>query len=262
MGTCTDKPVKSEPATPRLSGGANHPPPSIPLNEAEVHVWKVSILQEQSTIPPLFSLLSADERERSARFVFERDRNRFVASRAILRLIIARYRGMKPGEIVLVYDSYGKPSMSPDQNLNGLSFNLAHSGDRAVYALARNVQVGIDIEQQRNDLPVLELAKRFFSPRERRALCSLPEDERREAFFRCWTRKEAYLKALGQGLSVPLERFTVSVRPAESPILLEALPSDDPTTWTILDLPAETGFMAALAVQLTRPKVVFRKFGS
>jgi 4'-phosphopantetheinyl transferase len=254
--------VKSEPATPRLSGGANHPPPSIPLNEAEVHVWKAPILQEQSTIPPLFALLSADERERSARFVFERDRNRFVASRAILRLIIARYRSMKPAEIVLAYDSYGKPSLSPDQNLNGLSFNLAHSGDRAVYAFARNVQVGIDIEQLRNDLPVLELAERFFSPRERTALRSLPKDERREAFFRCWTRKEAYLKALGQGLSVPLERFTVSAKPDESPILLEPLPSGNPPDWTILDIPADTGFTAALAVQLRQPNVVFWKFGS
>jgi 4'-phosphopantetheinyl transferase len=233
----------------------------LSLNKGEVHVLKAAIQEASSMMAYLFSILSPDERERATKFVFERDRNRFASSRAILRLILARYLGMKPGEIVLVYDSYGKPSLSPLQNCEGLSFNLAHSGNRAVYALARNVQIGIDIEQCRNDVAVEELAERFFSKRESSALRSLPEDERREAFFRCWTRKEAYLKALGQGLFVPLESFTVSVKPNESPILLEALTSDNQSDWTMLDLPTDTGFMAALAVQLHQPEVVFWELG-
>ncbi len=254
--------MNREPAAPRQNGGSDQrrTAATVALLDEEVHVWKASISRDESTRPHSLALLSSDERDRAARFAFDSDRNRFVVSRAILRMLLARYLGMLPREIVLVYDSYGKPSLSTHQNPGGVSFNLAHSGDCAVYAFARRVQVGIDIERQRSEVPVTELAERFFSPRERNALRALPDEERREAFFRCWTRKEAYLKALGQGLSVPLDKFTVSVNPVESPLLLESLPPDTPTDWTILDLPVEKGVMAALAVRLKKPRVKFGEF--
>lgn len=240
-----------------VAGGK--PLPAV-IGHREVHVWKTSIIPGFFAIPDLPSYLSRDEQERALKFLFDRDRERFVQARAGLRFILARYLGRSPSEIALEYDDNGKPFIATAQNFPGLSFNLAHSGDLAMYAVTKDVQIGIDVERHRDNVKTDQLAGRFFSAQEAAALRSLPPDTQREAFFSCWTRKESYLKAIGTGLSTPLHTFSVSVKPNEPPRLLKAVAPDEASAWTLRDIPVDEGFTAAIAVRMKEPRIVLREF--
>lgn len=226
------------------------PPAALTLDENEVHVWRASLDLTASRIQSLERTLSPDECGRAGRFHFERDRRRFIVAHGLLRAILARYLGTEPGQLQFRYDPHGKPALAVDSGGGGLRFNLSHSHRVALYAVARGREVGIDVERIRTAVDVEQIAERFFSPREVAALRVLPPEVRTEAFFTCWTRKEAYVKARGKGLALPLDQFAVSLTPGEPAALLSVRGMLQETSrWSLRALAPGPGYVAALAVE-------------
>lgn len=221
------------------------PPEALNLQPDQVDAWRISLNLPFETVSLLGSALSADESQRAARFHSPDYRNRFIVAHACLRETLARYLGCNPSQISFITNAYGKPAL-PDSKL---AFNLSHSGDYALLAITPGRQVGIDVERIRSDIELERIAKRFFSPNEVTELMALPTGQRLPAFFDCWTRKEAYIKAKGSGLSLPLDSFDVSLTPGQ-PALLRATRanSQEAACWTLLSLAIDPGYAAAIAV--------------
>jgi 4'-phosphopantetheinyl transferase len=195
-------------------------------------------------------LLSADELSRAERFHFEKDRIRFTRCRSALRLLLSRFLDVPPEKIRFSYTTNGKPEVSEDQNPQSLRFNLSHSDNMAVIAVGVGSAIGVDIERMRDHVNTVDLAERFFSAREREALRSLPENLRFQAFYACWARKEAFLKANGEGLSFPLSDFSVSVHPQMPPRIQEIKGNANAAlNWSLIDLTLAEGFRSAVAVE-------------
>lgn len=217
----------------------------------EIHVWRLRLEVPGAIVARFERLLAPDEMERAGRFQFEHLRRRFVIARAALRLLLSRYLHVPAEQILFTYGPKGKPRVTGAS----IHFNTSHSGDLALLAFA-GCEIGVDIEQIR-PLPELEeIAKRFFCAQEAAELTSLPLSERERAFFRCWTRKEAYLKAVGDGLSAPLDGFQVSLRPNE-PARFIHIGGDwtECGAWTLHDLSAGSQYAAALAYRAARRTV-------
>jgi 4'-phosphopantetheinyl transferase len=216
----------------------------------EAHVWRASLLQAEQETARLRQLLTPDEQARAERFHFQKDRDHFIVARGILRSLLGRYLEVEPGRLRFEYSSYGKPRLSKEFDGGALRFNLSHSHERVLYAFARGRELGVDIEYLRQDFACEEIARRFFSPHEVAAFCSLPTSQRTEAFFRCWTRKEAYVKALGEGLSAPLDEFDVSLLPGEPAALLSnRRRPQEVARWSLQTLDVASVYAAALAVE-------------
>lgn len=196
------------------------------------------------------AVLHPDEHERAARFRFDVDRDRFVRGRAFLRESVGRAIGRPPESLDLVTNAQGKPALA-DAGDTGVWFNLAHSGAHAVIVLGPVEQLGVDVEVVRPGFADDEIAERFFAPSEVVELRALPADQQADAFFRCWTRKEAYIKARGGGLHIPLDSFTVAFTPGAAPALtrVEGAPAE-PSYWTIVDTSRHTpGCVSAVAAR-------------
>ena len=194
--------------------------------------------------------LSSDERERADNFFFTADRKRHVIGRAVSKILLGHGLGIAATEVSFAYNANGKPSLATKLRQSFLHFNVAHSGDFVLVALAYGRDLGIDIEQICTNVDIQNFAAEFFSQRECMSLAALPPGLRLDAFFSCWTRKEAYLKARGDGLSVALDKFDVPFLPEEQPRLVET--RHDPTEacrWTLQDLDAGPNYKAALAVE-------------
>ncbi len=227
---------------------ASQPPP---LESDDVHVWRFALDIGEALLERLRESLTDDERRRAARFHFEKDRRHFIAGRGSLRFLIGAYRGCPPEEVRFSYGNRGKPRLVDEDNTDRLRFNLTHSHGLALLAVTSVREIGVDIERLRDvENDGEPLAERFFSPLEASALRSLPPEQRREAFFRCWTRKEAYIKAKGEGLSLPLEQFDVSLHPREPAALLATrFDPADAQRWSMRHLAPAEGFVGALAVE-------------
>ena len=226
------------------------PPKTLILPSDAVHVWQASLHVSASYLRTLESTLAADERARAERFYFQKHREHFIAGRGLLRNILSRYLDGEPDRLRFCYNSYGKPALTEDTGSEGLCFNLSHSNGIALYALTRGREIGIDIEYFRPDVEAEKLAERFFSPREVAALRALPEHLRKEGFFNCWTCKEAYIKAEGKGMSIPLSAFDVSLTPGKPAELLRTQKHPQETArWSLQALNPEPGYAAALAVK-------------
>ncbi|MEZ4868234.1 MAG: 4'-phosphopantetheinyl transferase superfamily protein [Caldilineaceae bacterium] len=213
----------------------------------EVHIWSIKLEQDAQS-GRFAELLSADEAARAARFYFARDAQHYTVGRATLRLILSHYLGMPPTILRFVYNSYGKPGLLANQNPAGLTFNLSHSGGRALCAVTYGHAIGIDLEEMRA-LDYLAMAATVFSPYEQAVLHNLPVAQQATAFFNGWTRKEAYIKAHGQGLSMPLADFDVTLAPDEPVRLVATRP--DPTEaqrWSLYGWSPAEQWVAALAV--------------
>lgn len=222
--------------------------------EGEVHVWLVGLDRDEASLRELSGLLSADELERAGRFHFRRDQDHFVAARGALREILGRYAGVAPRLLRFSYEKHGKPALGPETGGGLLRFNLAHSHGLALCAVTLGRAVGVDLELVREEFAGMEIAERFFSPREVAALRAVAPAERATAFFDCWARKEAYIKARGEGLSHPLHSFAVSLAPGEPAALL--CTDDDPpeaARWSLLELSPGGPYRAALAVEGAPP---------
>jgi len=226
------------------------PPETLVLGCDEVHVWRATLDQTPSQIQSFLHNLAADEQARAERFYFEKDREHFIAARGVLRAILGGYLNRPPECLSFCYNSHGKPALAGESDGDAIRFSVSHSYGVALYAVTRGREVGIDIERIRFDLEVAEIAERFFSRREVAMLRTLPSEVQRQAFFRCWTRKEAYIKARGEGLSLPLDQFDVSLAPGEPAAVLGTQPDpSEASRWSLQELAAGPGYEAALAVE-------------
>lgn len=226
------------------------------LARGEVHVWRADLARLGAESQRLADVLSPDELERAARFRFERDRRRFVLSRAALRIILGLYLESKPDSVRFTHNSFGKPMLSEEAARVPLHFNASHSHELALYALSAEREVGVDVEQVRAEFASEEVAARFFSRSEVEALRGVAPGQRARAFFDCWARKEAYVKARGEGLSYPLDKFAVSLAPGETPALLtDELAPGEVSEWLVAELRAADGYAAALAVRSREVKL-------
>ena len=222
----------------------------VQLDLNEVHVWKASLEVSHNVVKHLKEVLSADECDRARKFHFEKDRRHWIVAHGILRLLLGRYLDVEAHELQFVTNDYGKPSLVQPPHEAFLHFNLSHSGEIALYAFAYDMHLGIDVEYMRGLRDYEEVATHYFSSYECAVLSALPASLREEAFYTCWTRKEAYIKARGMGLSQPLDEFDVSLSPSE-PAALLANRSDPeaPGRWSLCSLAPEDRYAGALAVE-------------
>ena len=220
------------------------------LSDTEIHVWHQSLALGIPEVETLRRLLSPDELRRAERFRFEPNRKEFIVCRGTLRRLLGSYLQVPAAELRFAYSEYGRPSLMADTKETKLDFNVSHSGEAALLAFGCGRTIGIDVEEVRRDFGTSEIAERFFSRAERAALRELSPDQRYEAFFRCWTRKEAFIKALGEGLSHPLDQFDVSLAPGAPAALLATRPdAQEVNRWKLWDIEVPSGYAAALAAK-------------
>lgn len=225
----------------------------LPLGTRDADVWRVSRADASRYGANLAAALSADERDRAARIAVPGGSQRSVLARGVLRALLAAYTGEHPGALRLVRGPGGKPALPPEPGRAGLRFNVSHSGELMLCAVTRGADVGIDVERVDEERPHARVAAHFLTRRERAVLESLPPAERASAFFACWTRKEALVKATGVGMGVSLTRVEVPVS-GGAPV---ATPHVDghPTRWVLRDLACGPGYRAALATPDTVERV-------
>jgi 4'-phosphopantetheinyl transferase len=216
-----------------------------------IHVWSAELDRDPSVLQRLEATLSQEEKARANRFHFVRDKNRFIVARGVLRELLGGYLRKAPADVEFSYEQHGKPFLSPSNDSTGLCFNLSHSASLAVYAIASGRNLGIDVELVRPDYAEKDIAKRYFSVQEVNDLRSLPPEKRDEGFFDCWTRKEAYLKACGMGLRIPLDSFAVSLSPDRP---AEFLGGVDPCWHLAAYRPAE-GYVGAVVYDGARSSI-------
>ena len=215
-----------------------------------VHVWRAPLEAPVSTVEDLSGMLCDDERRRADGFRFRRDRDRYIMGRATLRRLLGRYLNADPRQLRFRYGAHDKPALAPECGGDTHRFNVSHSHGLGLIALTRDREVGVDLEWMRPEVAIEELARRFFSPAEVAALFALPASEREEAFFACWTRKEAYIKARGEGLAIPLDQFDVSLGRGKPPAILSTRwDPGDASRWTLRSLHPGSGFAGAVAVE-------------
>ena len=230
---------------PSFSGceSPGDPARDFPLKAHDLHVWIVDVRRILAPDGELSSLLSKDEFQRWRRFHFPGDRRRFLVARSLLRTLLGRYLAADPQSIRFEYNQYGKPGLRGEF----LSFNLSHSHNLILYGLALHEALGVDVERINPDFGTREIAERFFSPHEIEELRGLPVDQQVLGFFNCWTRKEAFIKALGRGLSVPLDSFDVTLAPAEpSRLLATREDSRVRDSWKLYSTEPAPGYVGAI----------------
>jgi 4'-phosphopantetheinyl transferase len=220
------------------------------VEKYEAHLYTLPLEVEPEYLQNLAQLLSPDELKRANRFIFEKDRKHFIAARGRMRQVLSGYCGENPAELIFDYASNGKPYLPRHRQLH---FNLAHSGELAVLGITGSGRIGVDVELTEAKIDLLALARRFFAPPEVAALIALPESQQKEAFYNCWTRKEAYIKALGTGLATPLDSFCVSLFPGEPAELLAVNGSQEQAAgWYMVAFSPAPGYAAAVCLEERR----------
>jgi 4'-phosphopantetheinyl transferase len=212
----------------------------------ELHVWCVRLARPPAAVSALFTILSSDEQARAAKFHFAEDRAHYVVGRATLRLLLGRYEGVEPTAVTFHYSLHGKPAMMGSD----LRFNVSHAAGVALLAFARGHEVGVDVEAVRPLPDAHRVAKRFFAAAEYEAYTAVPDAQKPHAFFNCWTRKEAFIKAIGEGLSCPLKSFEVTLRPDEPAQLLYVRGRQtEAAGWQLHALEPLPGFVGAVLAE-------------
>jgi 4'-phosphopantetheinyl transferase len=225
------------------------------ISENEIHIYRSSLESTSEQFKKYVSLLSPDELQKAYRYKFEKDRANYISGRALLRNLLGKYLDQSPGKITFSYSDKGKPYIKD----SAVKFNLAHSGGKAVFAIANNIEVGIDIEFMRELPDALQIAKRFFSDGEVKEFSETREGDIRTAFFNCWTRKEAFIKAVGEGLSYPLKDFAVTFKPGDKPEVKWIKCKDDEVKeWSLFNIDTEENYISSLAVKADDLKVVYK----
>jgi 4'-phosphopantetheinyl transferase len=222
----------------------------LQLADDEVHVWRVELDVLTPSAPHWLSLLSPEEQDRAHRFRFDRHRRRFATTRGVLRTLLGSYLNTDPRSVRFRYSDKQKPALDEAFAQGHLEFNVSHSEETALLAFTLDREIGVDVERVRQDSDVEAIAKHFFSESERGTLASLPASEKHAAFYRCWTRKEAFIKAKGEGLSMPLAQFDVSLAPCQRAELLATRPDpEEKKRWSVWTLDAGPEYAAALVVE-------------
>ena len=219
------------------------------LSAGDVHIWQIALSGYQRSIHTLRSWLSPDEIQRAERFHFDRHRESFIVAHAAMRQILARYVNVAPLRLAFLFGEQGKPELVSECGGGHIRFNLSHSGNFALLAVAEGLTLGVDIERVNTEFAGQEIAQRFFSSHEVMTLGAVAADARADAFFSCWTRKEAFIKALGGGLSIPLDSFDVAFGPDVPPALLRVPATAEARPWRLYDIPAPPGYKAALVIE-------------
>jgi 4'-phosphopantetheinyl transferase len=228
------------------------------LGADEVHVWRVHVGR---TAAEHASVLDADERRRADAFRLDRDRDRYVVTRGVLRMVLGRYLDRDPRRLRFCHGAHQKPALAHPGRDGSIRFNVAHSADLALVAVAWDREIGVDVERIRTGLAIDELAHHVFSPREVATLLSLTGAQRIRAFFDGWTRKEAYVKARGTGLARALTDFDVSLAPGEpARLLADRADPAETARWSLRDLPVGVGYAAALAIAATDWRLSVRQW--
>ena len=224
-------------------------PASLVLLGSEIHVWRASLDLLKDEVHALLRMLAPDEVERAKRFFFDQDHDRFIVARGQLRILLGRYLNLPPEELLFRYGPRGKPTLAPEFD-RWIRFNLSHSHSLVVYAVTRHRPVGIDLEFVRQLPEAQHIVERFFSPQEQASFSALSPDEQLETFFRYWTRKEACLKAVGDGFALDPSQVHVSVSRGR-PVASFSVSGDpgEASRWYLHDLVPGSGYTAALAVQ-------------
>jgi 4'-phosphopantetheinyl transferase len=237
----------------------SNPPPELALRAGEVHLWRVRLDLPPDIVAAMEPVLSEAEREKAARFHFQQDRERYTTSKACQRSVLGGYLGLEPMSLIFALNAFGKPSLGGETAGGDLHFNLSHTRGLGMLAVARGGELGVDVEQVRDREVDLGIARRFFSPQEVAALEGLPAALQNVAFYTCWTRKEAYIKARGEGLSIPLDQFSVSLAPGRPPALVSHETDPEETRrWDLYNLNLGPGYAGALAVRAR--SWIFRQF--
>jgi 4'-phosphopantetheinyl transferase len=236
----------------------SHPPP---LPTGEVHVWQAPLDRDAAVVSHLDSLLDDDERDRARRFHFPKDQGHFSVGRGLLRCLLGEYLRIAPAAVRLSYTSAGKPHVVGETGDTAIEFNVAHSDGLVVFAVTRGRALGVDVERVRPGVEWRELAGRYFAPPEVAELTALPSDCQERAFFTGWTRKEAYLKALGLGMAIPLDQFAVSLTPNRPPALLAT--AHDPSQrdrWDLHEFTPAADYVGALAVEGRAGRILYGRW--
>ena len=228
----------------------NTPPTQLLLSTDVVHIWRVGIDLPNKRVQEFKGILSIDERMKADRFRFEQDKSRFIAAHGILRRILACYLSIEPGAIRFCYEKAGKPRLQNAFGMTGIQFNLSHSEGLAFYVFVEGHEVGVDVEYMREISEMEQIVEQFFSVRERAFFGTLPASEKQETFFNWWTRKEAFTKATGEGLSYSLDRFHVSAEPGKSVGLLRTVgDAKEGPRWSIWDVKPGKEFAGAVVAE-------------
>jgi len=226
------------------------PQPAPELPAGRIHLWSLRLDPPEGQVAALERLLARDEIERARRFRFERHQRQYIVGRGMLRTLLGAYLGVPPERIEFTYGPRGKPFLAPALAAGAPQFNLSNSDERALVGLVRGPEIGVDLEFRKPMPDCEEIAERFFSASEREVLRALPAATKEEAFFNCWTRKEAYLKAVGEGLAAPLDSFDVTLAPGEPPRMLtlrgEAAPAQ---RWSFHHLVPAPEYVGAIALE-------------
>ena len=226
------------------------PAAGLELGPGTIHVWSIRLDPPAERVGQLGRFLAADEWARANRFRFEKHRRQYVVGRGALRTLLAAYLGERPERVQFRYGPRGKPFLAPPLDAGGLQFNLSNSDELALAGFVLGPEIGVDVEFLRPMPDCEHIAERFFSPSERQVLRGIPAPRKEEAFFNCWTRKEAYLKAVGEGLAAPLDSFDVTLAPGEPPRML-ALEGDPERAarWSFHHLRPADAYIGAVAIE-------------
>ena len=227
------------------------------LGEREVHLWTVRLEAADDQFKAMYGWLAPDEVARAERFKFDKHRRAYTLGRAALRSLVAGYLGVSPSDVRFSYGTKGKPLLDDAASL--LRFNASNSGDLVVIGFTEGCEVGVDVEYARRVPDIEKIAERFFAAEEAAELMALPEVDRSQGFFNCWTRKEAYIKAVGDGFAVPLDSFRVTLQPGVAARLLELGGSVEAARcWTMHDFIPAPEYIGALAYQERERSVVIQ----
>ena len=231
------------------------------LDAGALHAWCASLNPPPSVVSAYYEILSPDERERADRFYFEHDRRHFTVARGSLRKLLGLYLQMDPSDIEFYYGEKGKPSLawriaSENKRAFDLYFNISHSGGLGLFGFFYGTEIGVDIEKYKEMRDAESIATHYFCKDEVAVFLSLPESQRDEGFFNCWSRKEAYIKATGDGLSMPLDRFEVSLFPGE-PARFISVDGDteEAKNWFLRELEPAPGYAAAVCMRGPEPRL-------
>jgi len=225
-------------------------PGRLELSDRQVHLWIVRLEASDDNFERCLAWLAPEETARAERFRFPRHRRAFALGRAALRVLLASYLGNDAVDVLFVYGPQGKPALAPalENAARSLRFNVSNSGDLAAYAFTIGCEIGVDIERHRALHDFENIARRFFSPQETAELLELPDAEKTAAFFHCWSRKEAYIKAMGGGLSIPLDSFQVTLQPGVAARMVSLGGSEDAArSWTMHDFDPAPEYAGAIA---------------
>lgn len=229
---------------------------SLYLPNDEIQVWSADLDVDRATFAKYWQLLSPDEKTRANKYRFSEDRRSYVAAKGILRILLAKYTQQSPQKIAFQYTDYQKPYISHD-----LQFNVSHSSGRGLFGFVHKIPIGVDIEYALQPVEIELIAPQFFTPNEAAALRSLPASMRLAGFYNCWTRKEAIIKAIGQGLSFPLDQFEVSLHPDQPAELLVAYwDKDEAQAWKVWSYAPFEDFKGAVAVRGDAKHIHWRHF--